>query len=302
MDWSNVFVAGGSFLLCSRANASIRSEEGASRYLHSCLKYDIDLFLYALTQEDAENKIRHIYSIIKKNVKGKNILVTRTKFAITFSVRDYPQVQVVTRIYKSPAETLIGFDIDSCCIGYDGNKVWALPRFARALSKRYNLVDVERMSTTYERRLRKYAARGFSVLVPGYKKSLVKRPGLLGNYGHCHEKELSGLALLLYYESGPSRNYGHQPALSSDEDELLNENHEDETAKSDYGDFLCYQMLMGFNFPHMIRMYEKYLKRRKTRFVASLNDVEKIINSTLLPNHDITLLAFIGLLNNLGRN
>ena len=53
----------------------------------------------------------------------------------------------------------MGFDIDSCTVGYDGEKVWALPRAHRALTKRYNLVDLTRRSLTYEIRLFKYSKR-----------------------------------------------------------------------------------------------------------------------------------------------
>ena len=41
-----------------------------------------------------------------------------------------------------------------------------MPRAARALRCRYNLVDTTRQSTTYECRLVKYALRGFEVAVP----------------------------------------------------------------------------------------------------------------------------------------
>lgn len=81
----------------------------------------------------------------------------------------------------------MGFDIDSCCIGYDGQQVWCLPRCRRAINTAMNLVDVDRQSTTYEIRLFKYvgkylyilpiyryAKRGFRVGVPGYDPSLVK--------------------------------------------------------------------------------------------------------------------------------
>ena len=50
----------------------------------------------------------------------------------------------------------MGFDIDSATAGYDGNRVWSLPRFHRAITKQYNLVDLSRRSTTYEYRLAKY--------------------------------------------------------------------------------------------------------------------------------------------------
>lgn len=54
------------------------------------------------------------------------------------------------RLYKNPGEVLLGFDIDSCSIGFDGKDVYAEERFRRSLCKGYNLVNKSRRSTTYE--------------------------------------------------------------------------------------------------------------------------------------------------------
>ncbi|KAG2379332.1 hypothetical protein C9374_007471 [Naegleria lovaniensis] len=182
-------------------------------------KSDIDLFLYAMTEKEAEEKIRHIYQTVKKNmarlllpdtnteklsssgyhyyrnrnqnqeqkklfedgilkttntVVNDDILVVRTKYAVTFYGYRIRPIQVVLRIYKSPAEVLLGFDIDCACIGYDGKTVWSAPRARRALAFNTNLVDVDRQSTTYEYRLYKYAKRGFSVSVPGFDSNKVQ--------------------------------------------------------------------------------------------------------------------------------
>jgi hypothetical protein len=31
-------------------------------------------------------------------------------------------LQVVLQLYSCPAEVLMGFDIDSCCVAYDGDR------------------------------------------------------------------------------------------------------------------------------------------------------------------------------------
>lgn len=40
-------------------------------------------------------------------------------------VSQYPfrHVQIIARLYKSPAEVLMGFDVDSCSVGYDGGRL-----------------------------------------------------------------------------------------------------------------------------------------------------------------------------------
>ena len=57
---------------------------------------------------------------------------------------------------------LLGFDIDSCCIGYDGDVICS-QRFLRSIKYGYNLIDLTRLSTTYEVRLMKYFKRGFDI-------------------------------------------------------------------------------------------------------------------------------------------
>lgn len=74
------------------------------------------------------------------------------------------------RLYKSPAEVLMGFDIDACAVGYDGKNAYALERACRAITRGYNLVDMSRRSLTYESRLYKYSKRGFAVAIPGFDR------------------------------------------------------------------------------------------------------------------------------------
>jgi len=109
----------------------------------------------------------------------------------------YPcrHVQIILRLYKSPAEVLFGFDIDSCTVGYDGQRVWMMERGRRALTKGYNLVNMSRRSLTYEVRLFKYSKRGFCTAVPNLDKSRVD-PALFQK----NLREVQGLAKLLLYD------------------------------------------------------------------------------------------------------
>ena len=78
--------------------------------------------------------------------------------------------QIILRCYNSPAEVLLGFDIDCCCVGYDGTDVWALPRALAAFETGtvlLNPLHAWPRQPSYELRLSKYAARGFHVAAPG---------------------------------------------------------------------------------------------------------------------------------------
>ncbi|KAG2379336.1 hypothetical protein C9374_007475 [Naegleria lovaniensis] len=154
---------------------------------------DIDLFFYGLSEEQAENKIIEIFNLFKKNLKkiphqfykvpslGKftidDIVTFRTEHAITFRFNNpIRPVQIILRIYKNPAEILMGFDVPSCCFGFDGNQLYCLPRAKEAIRMRCNWVDPDRQSTTYEVRLVKYAMRGFRIGVPGFSFKKVRDP------------------------------------------------------------------------------------------------------------------------------
>lgn len=154
---------------------------------------DIDLFLVGLSSAQAIAKIRHIHAVLSASWEG-DIITVRSESAITFaSYWPRRRVQVVLRLYRSMAEVLLGFDIDACCVAYDGGRAWATRRSQRALNCAYNLVDPSRRSPTYELRLYKYSTRGFAVAVPAFDPT--KACGVLG----LEPKETEGLARLLLF-------------------------------------------------------------------------------------------------------
>ena len=86
----------------------------------------------------------------------------------------------------------MGFDLDASCFGYDGSRLWCLPRARRAVNGRINVVDPSRQSVTYETRLLKYAERGFAVAVPGLEPQRIDASATLRPW-----HEVNGLARLL---------------------------------------------------------------------------------------------------------
>eukprot|EP01114_Cavostelium_apophysatum_P012914 TRINITY_DN3012_c0_g1_i4.p1 TRINITY_DN3012_c0_g1~~TRINITY_DN3012_c0_g1_i4.p1 ORF type:complete len:568 (+),score=114.98 TRINITY_DN3012_c0_g1_i4:34-1737(+) len=194
INWNNVFVAGGSVLAAldwlpaeiSSSNTALRGyfQDDANyfdlwrrrkRMAYRFANADVDIFIYGLSPAEATKKVDELFVAISERNPHK-MLVVRTPQAVTF-VNQFPfrNIQIILRLYKSPAEVLMGFDIDTCTVGFDGKDVWALPRFHRAVTRRFNLVDLDRRSTSYEYRLYKYSKRGFEVAVPNLDKSRVRR-------------------------------------------------------------------------------------------------------------------------------
>ena len=219
--------------------------------LFECKASDTDVFIYDGQKEDENtrqkagvNVIREIKDSIMKNFKGdrpedykfslKKSSVKRTRNAITFQcvckrTSDYQdvlkkygtasyerkeEIQVILRLYRTPSEILHGFDIDSCCMGYDGKDIWITNRCLFSLLNGYNTVNFDRLSPSYEYRLAKYAVKGMSVKVPNFSRENVdkealeehfqiyvkNKSGSSVDYRYGHLKELKGLSLVLYLE------------------------------------------------------------------------------------------------------
>ena len=205
-DMAGMVVAGGAVLaalmfqpLPAAGTTASPSAAKASKQRHKYFESrgfnecDIDMFLVGLSANEANDRIRALYEHLRT---FGDTTVVRTKCAITF-MQEFPHrvIQVILRLYKSPAEILAGFDVDACCVAYDGERVWASQRARRALNGMVNVADPSRQSTTYESRLWKYAVRGFAVAVPGFDAYKVGE--------HLHECEIGdvrGMAKLLLLE------------------------------------------------------------------------------------------------------
>ena len=98
LDWSNIFVAGGSILRCVDTFQVKEGESNGS---------DVDLFLYGLTDDQANEKIRSIFETVRANTEGSGqkqaVEIVRTKNAVTI-IGNYPlrHVQIILRMYRSP--------------------------------------------------------------------------------------------------------------------------------------------------------------------------------------------------------
>ncbi|KAF7288204.1 hypothetical protein HMN09_01416300 [Mycena chlorophos] len=180
LQWGNICAAGGAVLEALQTGAV----EGGGRRPPS--ESDVDLFLYNVTPDTAESKIRSIYSTIRNNLpEGTETLIVRSSRAVTFYT-PYParRIQVVLRTGCSIRNVLHCFDLDICALAWDGTTVWMLPRAARALETGFNSLRVEMLpgrfqnaaTTSSMERILKYATRGYPLrILPAYVNSLPPR-------------------------------------------------------------------------------------------------------------------------------
>lgn len=162
------------------ANARLNIAGG---FVLGCITFseyqDIDIFLVGVDRDLTEHESKTVVDFIISNTPHHLLGIVRTECAITFKYRNRTTynivlIQLILKGYASLQHVLIGFDIDCCCFGYDGDTFYMLPRGKQFLQDIYkihgtliraNLVDHERRSPTYEQRLIKYCNRGFAILI-----------------------------------------------------------------------------------------------------------------------------------------
>ena len=163
---------------------------------------DVEIAIYGLEGEAANKKISEILFALQSATKSSaEILRTHDEIIILgqFPIRN---IRIPIRFFKGPAEAIFSRDVDCSCVGFDGSSVWALPRAQRAITKRYNLADLELQHVGYEVNLYKWAKRGFAVAVPGFQHHLVTP--------HLFQQkpwQVTGLAKLLLFEEEMNAKY-----------------------------------------------------------------------------------------------
>jgi hypothetical protein len=155
ITWDNILMAGGSL-----AHIITDSKEKIN---------DIDLFIYDIDNATVNERIDRVIQQIKKRAESKNYetRIYQNNHVVNiyiFSTKKILEIQIILRLYKKFEEILIGFDVDSCCVGYNGKNIVTTPRGLFSFQNRVNIADITRRSPSYESRLIKYASRGFDVI------------------------------------------------------------------------------------------------------------------------------------------
>ncbi|KZV86229.1 hypothetical protein EXIGLDRAFT_653432 [Exidia glandulosa HHB12029] len=180
LDWTNVCVAGGLVL-----GALLTPDAPMANKPKEWVSSDIDLYVYGLESDvDAANrKIKHIAETYKSNLPpGAPFLAVRNSQTITLYSR-YPlrRVQIVLKLVSSPREVLLNFDLDVVAAAFDGEQVWMLPRFVRAIETGTNVFTMDLITghhlgdrkATRDKRVFKYANKGYGIrILPSYVAAL----------------------------------------------------------------------------------------------------------------------------------
>jgi hypothetical protein len=155
----------------------------------------VDIFIYGLTPGMASIRIETLISDLSssylayltdkaeeqsehKTTKKPKITYefkcVRNRNCLTFIYDDKYTFQLITRIYQNKSQVLHGFDLGSSAVGFDGENLYftSLSKFAYEYS--CNILDTNRRSTTYEKRLIKYFKRNFDIILPNFDLSKLR--------------------------------------------------------------------------------------------------------------------------------
>ena len=153
---------------------------------------DIDLFIHGLDAEAAQSKLLTILArlqraLVRKHGVQNDVYFIQTANTVTVGCGALGRtVQVILRLYEDTAAILNGFDIDCCCIGFDGEHTLITPRAIAALNTKTNMIDLDIRGASYETRLLKYVERGFAIGVPLLDNSKRDRDYLAMTKIKCH--------------------------------------------------------------------------------------------------------------------
>lgn len=177
LDWSNALVAGGMALTTlTHVNAS------KNKQLSNNI-WNIDVYLYGLSPEQANRKVEKMYDVWKSNCPGnvQKLVVKNPKTIVFTAGHQHISIRVILQLLPSPTDILLKFDLDPCAVAFNGSQVFMLPRCARALETGYSAFTMNLIwghypgdrQATQMLRVFNYADRGFGLrILPSYAQSL----------------------------------------------------------------------------------------------------------------------------------
>lgn len=122
------------------------------------------------------NHVYNMYIYPSQAIASSGAEHPRRSRPLPFGVK----VQVILRLYPTPAHVVHGFDLEPCKLLFDGERCYATPSAAHCLTTGIMLCDESKWSSSAEHRYVKYMWRyGFALLVPGMR-SMAQAARMIG--------------------------------------------------------------------------------------------------------------------------
>jgi hypothetical protein len=136
---------------------------------HDSSTGDVDLFVYANDGRSLMYKADEVARKLRAEFSGAGMSEALSPGLVTFLIwRDgaCSKIQLILRGYADMDELLYGFDVGSCCVGFDGTTTFMTRLAMFSLLHRVNIVFPLYRSVSYEARLQKYFDRGVALVLP----------------------------------------------------------------------------------------------------------------------------------------
>lgn len=178
LDWRYVMVAGGMALTTLLHVYPSKDDDIEVK------DPDIDIYIYGLGPEEANRKAEEIHDVWARNLPAsatKRLVVKNAKTINLLTSYPNRRIQIVLKLLPTPTDILLNFDLDACAVGFDGTRVFMLPRCARAIETGYSVFTMDLIwghhlgdrRASQDSRVFKYADRGFGIrFLPSYARSL----------------------------------------------------------------------------------------------------------------------------------
>jgi hypothetical protein len=158
-------------VLLSVAGVCVAGGAAAWPFLrHDSREGDVDLFVYAYDGGSLMLKADEVARKLRAEFEGATMSEALSPGLITFLIwRDgytSSKIQLILRDFRDMEELLHGFDVGSCCVGFDGTTTFMTGLAMFSLLHRVNIVSPMYRSISYEVRLKKYFDRGVALAFP----------------------------------------------------------------------------------------------------------------------------------------
>jgi hypothetical protein len=134
---------------------------------------------------------KELGSKLNRMAEGPRFNCVRNRNAVSIEAYDpvlrktFPTIQIILRVYDHPEHIPLGFDLGSCAVAlqfFEKEPLLITSEFGRlALLTGHNVIDPTRVSPSYQRRIRKYFERGFSIVFPDLDLEHVPKDNLRYN-------------------------------------------------------------------------------------------------------------------------
>ena len=124
---------------------------------------DVDIFIVGdITEEEFKNVVEDIYNCLPYNK-----IIYKTSTCINIIGHNPAKIiQIPLKLTKDLTQLLLFFDLDCAAIAYDGENLFALPKFFDTINNGYNILDIHKSTKKiYINRINKYYNRGYGFVI-----------------------------------------------------------------------------------------------------------------------------------------